>query len=153
MRQVERGFAEHIQLETAFLEFLKHVLKLAEHNEISFRPFYRLDSRVQRCLWEVRNNALSRRYNEADLARVAGLSVGQLNRLFHSHFGQTSGAWLKRFRLARAKHLISMSVPIKEIAYYLGFSSPPHFSSWFRKETSLSPSNWRKKNRSFAHQE
>lgn len=148
MRRVERGFAQHIRLETAFLDFLKHFMVLAGQRNIPFRPLHRLDPRVQRCVWEVKNHALSQRFNEADLARIAGLSVGQLNRLFQRHFGQTSGAWLKHVRLARAKHLISTPLPIKEVAHDLGFSSPQHFSSWFRKETGLSPTGWRNGNRS-----
>lgn len=148
MRRVERGFTQHIKLESRFLEFLKQLLLLAEQRNIPFRSLYLLDPRVQRCVWEVKNNPMSHRFTEKELAGFAGVSVGQLNRLFQKHFGQTSGAWMDRSRLENAKHLLTTSQPVKEIAYNLGFSSPQHFASWFRKMIGQTPSGWRKGNRS-----
>lgn len=148
MRRVERSFSQHIKLETRFLEFLKNLLLLAEQQDIPFRPLHRLDSRVQRCVWEIKNNPLSQRFSETELARFAGVSVGQLNRLFQKQFGQTSGAWMDRSRQEHAKHLLTTSQPIKEIAFDLGFSSPQHFASWFRKKIGQTPSGWRKGKRS-----
>lgn len=63
-------------------------------------------------------------------------------------FSQTKSVTVERYallqRIEYAKELISYGdKSISEIAWMLGFSSPAHFSNQFRKETGISPKQFR----------
>ncbi|MEZ0295823.1 MAG: helix-turn-helix domain-containing protein [Candidatus Methylacidiphilales bacterium] len=78
------------------------------------------------------------------LAREVGLGPRQLDRLFIQQLGQTPRAYLQKCRLGLATALLTdVSVTVKQIAYDLGFSSPSHFSNWFREATGRSPRAYR----------
>jgi AraC-like DNA-binding protein len=50
------------------------------------------------------------------------------------------GTWIVEKTIAVAKSLLqNSSIPIKEIAYRLGFAESAHFSNYFRKHTDTSP--------------
>ncbi|MFZ9486733.1 MAG: GlxA family transcriptional regulator [Alphaproteobacteria bacterium] len=67
------------------------------------------------------------------LARIAGVSVRQLERLFKSHLGRTVSAHYKELRLRRARLLIRQSgLPVLEVAVACGFVSASHFSRAYR---------------------
>jgi AraC-like DNA-binding protein len=105
-----------------------------------------LDERVWLAVSRLEARRLSEPVREQEIARVAGLSVTQLNRLFVSNLGKTPAEYWedKRIRSARSALLIS-GRSIKSIAYDLGFSSLPHFSAWVKKRMGVSPRDFRKK--------
>lgn len=79
-----------------------------------------------------------------DIAIHTGVSAGHLNRLFNQEKGMTVNQYLQVERLGKAKSLLKTSVfSINLIAHLCGFSSQSHFSHWFMKQTSLSPSQYR----------
>jgi AraC-like DNA-binding protein len=81
---------------------------------------------------------------EEDIAREVGLSVRQLCRLFQEQVGTSPARYFDRKRLLRAfQLLIDVSMPIKEVSYQLGFSSPAYFSHWFKSQTGTSPRTFR----------
>jgi AraC-like DNA-binding protein len=83
-------------------------------------------------------------FRETDIARAAGLSMVQLNRLFMRHLGRTVRRVYDERRTEHAIEFLSgSSAPIKQIAYDLGFSSLPHFSTWFRRKRGVSPQDYR----------
>ncbi len=76
----------------------------------------------------------------ADLARVAGLSVRQLERLFTSQLGATIGDVYRGLRLERARVLVREStLAITEIAAACGFQSASHFSRRYKERYDTSP--------------
>jgi len=142
--RMKSTLAEYLEMETLFREFLQELLRMFEIEDVPLRVQGTMDPRLQHCVWEVRNAPLSQPHSEADLAKMAGVSISQLNRLFHAHFGQTSRAWLDNYRYGEAQRLLDSPRPIKEVSFALGFSSPQHFASWFRKRTGHTPTQWRK---------
>lgn len=83
-------------------------------------------------------------FREKELARQTGLSAGHLDRLFLRDLGVTPRAHLQKRRLESAQaRLADRTMPIKNIAYDLGFSSPAHFSHWFRQAAGRSPREYR----------
>jgi AraC family transcriptional regulator of arabinose operon len=81
---------------------------------------------------------------EPELARLSGLSLSQFKRLFVRDLGLTPREWLNRKRLEAARvRLRETTAPVKRIGYELGFRSPNHFSSWFRKQTGRTPGRFR----------
>ncbi len=76
----------------------------------------------------------------ADLARVAGLSVGHFHRQFRQATGETPLAYLTRRRLEVAwLYLRQSGLPIKEIARAVGFGDPLYFSRVFRRRFGCPP--------------
>ena len=74
------------------------------------------------------------------LARRAGASVRQLERLFQSRFGTTPTRFYVRMRLERARtHVLQGSRPVREIALECGFGSTSHFCHAYRAAFQTSP--------------
>jgi AraC family transcriptional activator of pyochelin receptor len=75
-----------------------------------------------------------------ELARVAGLNEFKLKKGFKELFGQTVFGYLADFRLTEARaQLLEGSKTASELAFELGYSSPQHFSTAFRKRFGVSP--------------
>jgi len=80
----------------------------------------------------------------SDIADAMGYSGSRLRVLFKQAAGITLGAYIKNFRLNRAMSLLRTStLSISEIANEAGFASPQAFSRNFKKETGLTPRNYR----------
>lgn len=79
-----------------------------------------------------------------EAARVVGLSVGHLNRLFVHHYHQTLHGFheQRRWQFAR-RGLLAPGARIKHVAHELGFSDLSKFSSWFRRLEQMSPRSYR----------
>ena len=84
------------------------------------------------------------RWQVAGLAAALGLSERQLERHFECQFGVTPPRWLEGQRLRRARALLLAGHPLKTVAGRLGFADHAHFSHWFKKGTSLTPSAFRR---------
>jgi AraC-like DNA-binding protein len=68
-----------------------------------------------------------------------------LERHFQTHLGCTPGQELVRVRIEQAKALLAMTHhPIKRIARMVGFSTASSFSAFFRHQTGISPTTFRK---------
>ncbi|WP_149194437.1 helix-turn-helix domain-containing protein [Luteimonas suaedae] len=87
---------------------------------------------------------LSQRILVADLAMVAGISMGHLHRAFRASLGETPHAFIQKRRVERARRLLAEgSLSIFEVAASVGFESPSHFSRVFRTIMKVSPSRFR----------
>lgn len=75
-----------------------------------------------------------------DIARYAGLSRRQIERLFRRNLGRSPARYYLEIRLDRARHLLIQSdVPIVEVAVACGFVSASHFSKCYRELYGRSP--------------
>jgi transcriptional regulator GlxA family with amidase domain len=78
------------------------------------------------------------------LARRAGVSLRQLERLFRRHFGRSIQAHYRSLRLDRARHLLrESSLPVLDVALATGFTSASQFSRAFRRAFDEPPSQTR----------
>lgn len=84
-------------------------------------------------------------YQESQVASHAGLSVSQWNRLFIKQFFTTPRRYYDKRRLDSALTRVRGGGLLKEIAFDLGFSSLPHFSSWFHQKTGFTPTDFRQR--------
>lgn len=97
--------------------------------------------RAARCLNEAR---LDGEFPRAALLGETGLSEVHLTQLFLRDFGLTPRKYWDRRRLEYGKTCLeSGTMPIKELAYRLGFCSDSHFVAWFQKRVRQSPGRYR----------
>ena len=74
-----------------------------------------------------------------------GVHPVTLARGFRKAYGCSVGAYLRWLRVARAaRRLAETEAPLAEVALAAGFADQSHFSNVFRRETGLSPSQFRR---------
>jgi AraC family transcriptional regulator len=79
------------------------------------------------------------------IAHAVGLSRNHLMRRFKTATGTTLHAYVEEMRTARAKALLAAdALPIKEIAYRVGFNGPSSFSAAFVRKTGVTPQDYRR---------
>ena len=82
-----------------------------------------------------------------DVAADAGVSPYHLSRLFKTHTGKTMRDYLNHERIEAAKELLAVSDHgIPEIASLLRFCDQSYFTLVFRRETGMTPGQYRKEN-------
>lgn len=83
--------------------------------------------------------------NVADLAALCGFSERYFAKRFREFSGVPISQYIKAVQLAKAKSLLlETDLPLKEIAYRLGFSSTANFTASFRTATGITPGQFRK---------
>lgn len=84
-------------------------------------------------------------HQPGEYARRLKVTPGHLNHLARRHLGRTAGV-LIRERLAQEakRQLIHTEATAAEIAYALGFKDPAYFARFFKRETGVSPTAFRK---------
>ena len=79
-----------------------------------------------------------------EIAQDLGISYSSFRKLFKEHTGFAPALYQQNLKLQRAKELLSTTdESIKEIAYRLNFESPDYFSSKFKNQTGMKPSDFR----------
>ena len=76
------------------------------------------------------------------MAAAAGLSRSGFALLFKQTVGLTPGEHLARYRIATAQERLVRGVPLKVVAYDVGYGSPTALSRAFREFTGKSPRAW-----------
>ncbi|HKW28825.1 MAG TPA: AraC family transcriptional regulator [Verrucomicrobiae bacterium] len=83
-------------------------------------------------------------FNLDRLAAQAGLSKFYFNRLFKSALSMSPSRYHINLRLDEAKRLLrETKKSVVEVALDVGYANPSHFAQLFRRETGLSPSDYR----------
>ena len=79
------------------------------------------------------------------LAALAGLSKFHFHRLFKSAVGESPSHYHLNLRMHEAKRLLrETKQSVMAIALDVGYANPSHFAQLFRRETGLSPSDYRR---------
>lgn len=80
-----------------------------------------------------------------DYADFQNLHPNYLGNVIKTKTGKNISAWIKDKIIAEAKVLLQNEIiSIKEITFKLGFSETAHFSNYFKKNTGISPVDYRK---------
>lgn len=94
---------------------------------------------------ELMANHIADEFNLDQLAEYAGLSKFYFHRLFKNATGMSPTRYYAMLRLTEAKRLLrETDDSIASIALEVGYANPSHFAQFFRKETMLSPSDYRR---------
>ncbi len=79
----------------------------------------------------------------SDVSGFCGVSSGYLSRLFSDQLGISFVDYLTSIRMKVAEELLLENrLPIKEIAFAVGFQDPNYFSRIFRKQKGIAPSTY-----------
>lgn len=85
-----------------------------------------------------------RNWKARELAAAAGLSYSKFRWLFRKHLDETPHEHIQRVRLDYARELLADSrLRIKEIASRLHFPNEHYFSTFFRRGTGITPTDFR----------
>lgn len=79
-----------------------------------------------------------------EIAKRAGYEVEVLNRKLKGECGLTLGQLRSRLRLQRAQLLIRQGYPMQSVAEKVGIPDNNYFSRWFRQQTGMTPSQFKK---------
>src|SRR5579863_4835894 len=129
-------------------EFLAHHL-IHRYSNLSRAPLRSvggLSTRRLRIVLDYIENTLDQSIKLRELAALAGVSVRHFERAFRQSTGVSPHAYVldRRLRMGRDLLINHPDLPIEHIGVRLGFSSSSHFSSAFRRQTGLTPQNFRK---------
>jgi len=92
--------------------------------------------------WLAQN--IAEEFNLDRLAAQAGLSKFYFNRLFKSAMGMSPSHYHITLRMDEAKRLLRETrKSVVDVALDVGYTNPSHFAQLFRRETGLSPSDYR----------
>jgi len=140
------GDTDSLQFNAKFYELLYHVQKDSCTNE--------------RLLLSKRGNAVSEKIKAAtnfinerftekitlkNVANAVNYTPNYLQHVFKENLGISPYGYILKLRIKKAKKMIATeSKTLAEIAYACGFSSQSYFTLIFRKQTNLTPAEYRK---------
>jgi AraC family transcriptional regulator of arabinose operon len=105
----------------------------------------RLDPRLRRAMDFICRN-LARPLQLGTIAGSAGISVSHLLRLFRHHAGTSPSKFVELQRLERARQMLEATpLTVQSIAWEVGFENPFYFTQRFKRQTGLSPREFRRK--------
>src|SRR5580704_4118389 len=129
-------------------EFLAHHLihRYSNLSQTPPRSMGGLSSRRLKLVVEYIEDTLGQPIKLRELAALAGISARHFERAFRQSTGFSPHAYVTERRLHWARDLLinQPELAIEQIALRLGFSSSSHFSSAFRRQTGLTPTDFRK---------
>lgn len=137
-------FDKFLAFHTLFLRWLRQWFQVQKSRGAGLSRLAAGDDRLLRAVRCLNTSPLSSPLPQALLEKLSGLSATHLNRLFVTEYGLTiRKSWDNR-RLAFARTCLETSrMPVKEVAYNLGFKSDSHFMMWFKKHTGKRPKEYR----------
>jgi AraC-like DNA-binding protein len=143
-----RSFSEWCLVEAAFRQWFSVYVDSLEASGI--QPQVRMkvqDRKLEAWLSALNVWPLDQPLKLEHLVRDSKVSVRHLHDRLRRHLGMTAQAWLERRRLEVARQRLSTEdTAFKEIAFDLGFRYPPHFTAWFKRHTTMTPSAFRSGN-------
>ena len=78
------------------------------------------------------------------LARQAGINEAKLKEGFRELYNNSIHNYIQQLRLEKAKQLLlTTTMPITDITYHIGYSHVTHFTTLFKKEVGVTPTEFR----------
>jgi AraC family transcriptional regulator len=78
------------------------------------------------------------------IAAAAGIHPVHLARVFRRHCGYTLGDYVRKLRVDfAARQLLATDEPLAGIAFAAGFSDQSHFTKVFKRQTGMTPADFR----------
>jgi len=140
---------EHfLSFHTVFLQWLALWFNIQKKQGASLTRLSADDDRLLRAVRCLNEAPLSGGFPITRLCQESGLGDAHLNRLFLAAYGLSIRKSWEQRRLGFARTCLETSrMPIKEVAYRLGFKSDSHFMMWFKLRTGKRPKEYRQSHR------
>lgn len=143
--EINRTLQAWSRHEAAFRLWFAEYTAVLEKNHIHPTPRTRAEDRRSQHLRQwLQDWPLDRALDLNEVASELSLTPRRIHQLLKDELGTTAQAYLDRRRLENARQrLLQEDVPLKEMAFALGFKHPPHFTAWFRRHTGMTPTAYR----------
>lgn len=140
---------EHfLSFHTVFLQWLAEWFRAQKKYGKGLSRLAADDDRLLRAIRVLNTSPLDQPLPHRTLQKASGLSEAHLNRLFVAEYGLTIRKSWDRRRLTHARTCLETTrMPVKEVAYRLGFRSDSHFMRWFKERTGMRPKEYRQNHR------
>lgn len=105
----------------------------------------RIDERIRQCVVEIRRN-IFHSISLNQMAKTINLSKDHFIRLFRKEMGCTPQQYINQKKVEQAQLMLLVDdVPIKTLAYQLGYEDPSYFSRLFHQRVGCTPVQYRQK--------
>jgi len=147
---MEEKQSQHEDRENGILLWL-HLILLTIHRNLNQKKTHQHEQSMDEPDWIKQTLTLINQHISDDLdlqyiAETVSVSEAHLSRVFKQLVGMTVSNYIMVKRIHLAKDLlVNSNMKIATIAEQCGFNSLPHFYRTFKKQTSLTPTEYRKK--------
>jgi AraC family transcriptional activator of pobA len=141
----EFNSADYVNKLDAMAAYLKIIMiKIANVNAALTMGMDSYENKLYRNFIELISVHYQSSHEVGDYAELMGISARKLTELTKKCSGKGAKDLINGQLIAEAKRDLQFSSrPVKEIAYQLNFSSPDQFSHFFKKNTTISPQDYR----------
>lgn len=137
-------FERVVATEAVFLTWLSLLLKALRKKGIRVASQENGDPRAQKMIHYLNNVTMFSLVPYSRLNALSHLGRVQIDRLFKAETGLSPQQFMNRNLLAISQERIALSnLTLKELADELGFSSASRFCAWFRRNTGMTPGQFR----------
>lgn len=134
----------HLEVDALFHLWLACFVRIAEAGGASIERMSARDPRVEAAVRALEGAGTEDGVDWAALQGLTGLSRRRLEELFRRETGMSVSAFARKLRVqAVCRDVLDFRRQIKEVAAAAGFGHIPSFSRWFRRETGMSPTEYR----------
>lgn len=143
IRACERGdIAASITAKQSVFDLLAYYMECCPPESISLIE-NRADTPLNNAISYARQH-LAQSVTVREMAEIAGYHPGHFTKLFQKRMGVTPMQFIIHLKTERAIELLTdTDLPVSAIAQELGFASQFYFSSFFKKQTGMNPSEYR----------
>jgi len=127
------------------LYFLELIILLSRYNYKQLTIAGQQENEYVAKAMNIIHSNYSSGFSVSRLAKKCNISDRYLRKLFNIHLESTPLQYCNNLRINKAVELLAdRNIPIKEIAYSVGYSTPQYFSRMFKDNYGFSPQTYRK---------
>ncbi|MDN3547767.1 AraC family transcriptional regulator [Mucilaginibacter aquaedulcis] len=139
---IKEDYPNKLDALAAYLKII--MIKIANVNASLIDGYDNYENQLYRRFIELVSTQYQTTREVADFAKQLGISARKLSDLCRRCGGKGAKDIINGQLIAEAKRSLQFSSkPVKEIAFHLNFSTPDQFSHFFKKNTQISPNNYR----------
>lgn len=148
-RELEaRSIGHFIAIESLMMTFFLNLIRFSAIEDVENNKQNTNQLRVVETFHQLIEEHYRQSWKLGDFAAALNISISQLRAACESVEGLSPIKILHQRKLTEAnRNLMFSDLTIEQIAYWLGFSSPAYFTRFYKKESGVSPSDFRMNHR------